>query len=610
MSTSIAQPTVIKEFVSLEDAQTYIQTNPDATPFVFYVTGSAKIYYSNLTNGGGSPNYVKILNSVIDGTSESAIDIPETVTTIRPFAFYKCYGLQNITIPNSVVSIGNSAFRNTGLQSVEIPDTVTQYYNNTSGYQFQGDTSLTYVKYFPAGLMTAFPTYEFAGCTELTTVDIDTEGYTSIGANAFQNCSSLTTIPSFESVTSIGNYAFAGCSSISNSPEFPACTTIGQYAFQTCTNLNAPKFPNVTTVNTYGFAGCSNMNAEFGVGKITVVQARGFESCAKQETVDLSNISATGIHYRAFNGCTSLKNVTIREGVTTLPSYAFNNCKSITSITLPSTMTAAGFTNGSNVSDNDNGRRAVFANCTSLTSFTLLSTSCVSFPQYYLQNCTSLTNSGITLPDSITTFQGYCFQGCTSLTKPVYRNTSSTDNTLYGTYCFSGCTGITDLAVPAGQTSFAGTYLFNGCTGLTSVTLPSNLLTIPERCFNGCTNMTYFKAEGLTSLAKSAFFGCSKLVTVDLPATCTEFTAAANNNGTFQNCSSMTTLILRSTTVMTGINAYTFQGIKTNGKIYVPQGMLASYQAVAAWYSTNSNYYPKKMGWTLNELDASGNIPS
>lgn len=557
---------LIKEFTSQSDAEAYIESNPQERPFVYYVTGVAKLFYDSFLNGGQS-NYKQVITSIIDGSSAGSVDIEEGITKIRRFAFYQCKGITNISIPSTVESIGTSAFREcTDLQSIEIPDTVTVYDGNTSGYMFNGNTSMVTCKYFkPSALTAAFPTYEFNGCTALTTLTLDGSTYTSIAPYAFQNCSSLT------------------------SP------------------LN---FPNVTTINSYAFNGCTHLNPTFGTGKITTVQAGAFQNCKGLTSIDLSNITAAGIHFGAFNGCSSLQSITIREGVTTLPSYAFNGCSSLTSVTLPSTLTATGFTNGTNIQNNDNGRRSVFANCTSLTSFTLLSTNCVSFPQYYLQNCTSLTNSGITIPDSITTFQGSCFAGCTSLTKPVYRN-DRTAHTSFGTYCFNGCTGITSLDIPAGQTSFPA-YIFNGCTGLTgNLTLPSNITSIGEGCFQGCTNITYFKAsEGFTSLGKKCFFNCSGLITVDLPSTFTTFVAAALGAGTFQNCTSMTTLIIRATTPPANLNAYTFQGIKTGGKIYVPKGSLATYQAVAGWYTTNSNYWPKKMGWTLHELDANGNIPA
>ena len=94
--------------------------------------------------------------------------IPNSVTSIGEYAFYKCTGLTSITIPNSVTSIGRYAFEDcTGLTSIEIPNSVTSI----------GEGA-------------------FAFCTGLTSVTIG-EGVTSIGEGAFANCTGLTSITSY-----------------------------------------------------------------------------------------------------------------------------------------------------------------------------------------------------------------------------------------------------------------------------------------------------------------------------------------------------------------------------------------------------------------------------
>ena len=101
------------------------------------------------------------------------------VTIIGDKAFYDCYDLKSVVIPNSVTSIGNDVF----------------YY-----------------------------------CSGLTSIEIG-NSVTSIGNAAFYNCRNLTSVVIPNSVTTIGNYAFSTCPRLT-SVEIPnSVTSIGHTAF-------------------------------------------------------------------------------------------------------------------------------------------------------------------------------------------------------------------------------------------------------------------------------------------------------------------------------------------------------------------------------------------
>ena len=118
----------------------------DANGFVIYTEGEEKILV----------NYLG---------SETDITIPNGITKINNSAFYNCYSLTSIEIPNSVISIGSSAFYNcTSLESIEIPASVISI----------GDCA-------------------FYNCRTLTIIEIPAS-VTSIGYQAFSGCSALTTI--------------------------------------------------------------------------------------------------------------------------------------------------------------------------------------------------------------------------------------------------------------------------------------------------------------------------------------------------------------------------------------------------------------------------------
>ena len=127
----------------------------------------------------------------------TSIDIPNSVTSIENQAFLNCSSLTSITIGNSVTSIGSSAFNNcSGLKKVIVKDIAVW-----CGIKFDSDDSnpLRYAKHIYSD-----------EDTEITNLIIP-NSVTSIGNNAFSNCSGLTSITIPNSVTDIGNGAFSGC---------------------------------------------------------------------------------------------------------------------------------------------------------------------------------------------------------------------------------------------------------------------------------------------------------------------------------------------------------------------------------------------------------------
>ena len=80
---------------------------------------------------------------------------------------------------------------------------------------------------------------------------------TSIGDNAFCNCSSLTSVTIPNSVTSIGDYAFYWCSGLTSVTIPNSVTSIGDRAFDTCCDLTSVTIPNsVTSIGFQAFQNC------------------------------------------------------------------------------------------------------------------------------------------------------------------------------------------------------------------------------------------------------------------------------------------------------------------------------------------------------------------
>ena len=207
---------------------------------------------SNYVEVGDNTSFSGVANIPNTVTYDS---IDYTVTAIGEFAFYNSTGLTSVTIPNSITSIGSSAFAFTGLTSVTIPDSVTAIGTSTFRY-CTGLTSVTI-----GNSVSAISEDAFAYCTSLASVTIGSS-VTNIGNYAFYNCEGLTSVTIPDSVTAIGNYVFADCSGLTSVTIPDSVTAIGDGAFGGCIGLTSVTIGNsVTAIGAYVFGGCTSLTS-------------------------------------------------------------------------------------------------------------------------------------------------------------------------------------------------------------------------------------------------------------------------------------------------------------------------------------------------------------
>ena len=202
--------------------------------------GEATLGLDSGANGatGSSP----ATGQAVSSTTAGAISIPSTldgypVKRIGKLAFYCCYKITSIIIPEGVTSIGPDAFccgskNPSTLKSVTIPNSVTKIENNA----FSGCNALTSVTIQGDG--TSIGTSAFSGCNALTSVTIQGDG-TSIGTSAFSGCKALTSVTIGNGVTSIGTNAFYSCSSLASVVIPDSVKHIYEGAFYNCSALYA-----------------------------------------------------------------------------------------------------------------------------------------------------------------------------------------------------------------------------------------------------------------------------------------------------------------------------------------------------------------------------------
>ena len=213
-----------------------------------------------------------------------------------------------------------------------------------------------------------------------------TRKVTSIGSDAFWDCTRLTSVTIPNSVTSIGSYAFEYCTRLTSVNIPNSVTSIGDGAFQGCYGLTSVTISDITAWLSISFAGSESNPLCYA-------------------------------HHLFLNG-EEVKDLTIPNSVTSIGDYTFHGCSSLTSVTIPNSVTSIG--------------NSAFYYCSNLTSVTIPN-SVTSIGGYAFQRCSSLTS--VTIGNSVTTIGYSAFSDCSSLTSVTIPNsvTSIGDNAFY--YC-------------------------------------------------------------------------------------------------------------------------------------------------------------------------------
>lgn len=279
-------------------------------------------------------------NAFANCSRMTSITIPSSVTTIGSSAFYSCSGLASIAIPESVASIGNSAFQDcTRLEQIIVDEgnTVFDSRDNCNAIiETESNTLLVGCKNsIIPNTVVALGNYAFRS-TDIVSVNIP-ESVMTIGDNVFGSCHSLEQItvagnnPVFDSrnncnaiIESSTNKLVVGCMN-TIIPE--DVTAIDDYAFYYCTGLTSMVLPNtVTTIGQYAFAYCYSLTALSLPNSLTTIGSDAFINCNKLASISLPG-SVSSIENFAFYYCTGLTSIT---SLATVPpavtgNYAFNN---------------------------------------------------------------------------------------------------------------------------------------------------------------------------------------------------------------------------------------------------------------------------------------------
>lgn len=407
----------------------------------------------NSTNAASDADMQAALDEAIGTSTDVTLKVTWGSSTAVAQKTWECFrnALKN-EVNNNV----------TGVDASAIPTTWT--------YMFQGNKYLTSITLPTAG--TELKDQTFTGCTSLTTI-VYPEGskYTSIGSEAFYNCSSLTdlTIPasvrelkinSFNNTPSLATITFEGDTEINFDTDWNNFKRGVQFFFNNSTRYTTKDDTDdgrcyiLSKDGTvfYRYSGSSALSLPTTVTTLATNSLLRLSSA--DGTLDLSDTHITTIQKSLFgtniNG--EVSTLILPASVTSIDNDFVSNYPSLTSIKI-------------GTSDPGESSDGHYKSISGLL---------------YQKNADN-TYTLVKVPENITSTG--LETACAAL------KTSGITLTAIGNNAMARCKNITAIHLPATVTTF-GTHCFDSCTGITTFTLPSELETWGDAPFINCASLT------------------------------------------------------------------------------------------------------------------------
>lgn len=263
-------------------------------------------------------------------------------------------------------------------------------------------------------------------------------------------------------------------------------------------------------------------------------------------------------------GCTHLKKVCIKEGVTIIGSQAFRGCTSLESITIPESV--------------ENIGNGVFIDCVNLSKIVVKEGNKIYDSR---DNCNAIIMNDMLIagckntiiPQGITYISDNAFSGCSLLTHITFPNSVSH----IGNCAFYNCKGLTDIEFPNSVTSIDG-GAFGNCHKLHNIKLSSGLSKLCDSVFCECKSLMEIEIpEGVESIGKYTFCKCLQLTSIILPSTIKEINKCA-----FCECCNLMSIVCKAMTPPNIDNTVFTPSCSPKCILYVPNGSVDNYRR-SAW---------------------------
>ncbi|MCC8169653.1 MAG: leucine-rich repeat protein, partial [Oscillospiraceae bacterium] len=541
--------------------------------------------------------YAAYVTTVHDGetavrTANLPSDKPDVTAPVKTPVPYQTFEVENGII---TAYDGNTA-------SLTVPETIDgETITGIGNKAFYGNEYLTEV--ILPDTVTSIGTSAFSGCTALESITMN--NVTSFGKRVFYKCAALKSAVIADGTENIETDIFSGCTALEsltiprevtekltvssdNITVYGYVASLAEYFYSDNFAVIEGMEPTETDGwlidpqgTVCGYTGDETelkITSEAAGAEVNRIAALAFYNNESIESIvipegvtriDDGNYSrfASSLNNGAFYGCSALKSVEIPQSMEYIGENAFRGCTSLESMELPDTVNTIG--------------TAAFYGCTALES-AVLPESVESAGSYMLYGCSALKS--VTVPDGWTEIPNYMFCGCTSLVSAVLPENSESG----GMYLFSGCSALESVNIPAGWTEIPSQML-QGCASLISIEIPESITDINANAFaesglqsvsipNSVTYMgtgAFYMCEALTEVTLSknteaicsgSFYGCIALEEIEIPESVTEICGAdtaqsvgntyGDENGAFEGCTALKKAVIPASVTSIGDGAF------------------------------------------------------
>ncbi len=497
-----------------------------------------------------------------------------TVTAIDDNGFASASNLTKIIIPDSIITVGETAFNASGLTSITVPDSVSS---------------------IGAGA--------FLECTKLTSVSLG-NGIETIPWACFGDCSLLSSLTISSSVKRIEEGIISG-TAIKNIVIPNNVETLEPSAFRNTNLENITLGTGITQIPESCFLASPKLKSITIPSNVVSIGSGAFHVTVLTSATFANPVGWKAGDYSIYLGVPSqnaqylvkdyLDVTWTRSEADELFTFTFNSADKTASVKARDASTISGkiaipglaLNNGTIftvTSIDDNG----FWKATKLTGITIPN-SVTSIGESAFSSCSRLAL--ITIPDSVTSIGELAFDGCSSLAS-VMLGTGIAEIPHYG---FASCTSLTSITIPRSVTSI-GAKAFNS-SGLTSITIPSSVTSIGNYAFESCSSLTSVTFESTNGWT----VGQGTAIDVTVPSqNATYLTSSWDVAGVWTRDSSATSKYLNFSYNNSTNEATLYSVNSTVVGAYVPE--LTAYNGTNYTVTTIGEEYSSVVSKTLQEI--------